>query len=244
MVIFPDVHPRWSFVKCDADGNVIEAAEKRPISNLATEGFYYFGSGAAFVEAAEAMILKDASVNGCSTSAPSTTNSSCATAGRRASHRQSQLRFARYSAGRAGLREPPRGTRPIVRTMKTARLEAMTKGWFVGDFSPTLHRTRDIEVAVKHYRAGDHEPAHYHKIAREFTAVISGRVRMSDREFGPGDIIEIEPGETTDFRALTRGDDVVKFRRPTDNIRMNHAEIVCLWRRIALESAGIAVPSR
>jgi len=47
----------------------------------------------------------------------------------------------------------------------------------VGDFSPTLHRTRDIEVAVKHYRAGDHEPAHYHKIAREFTAVISGRVR-------------------------------------------------------------------
>lgn len=64
IIIFPDVHPRWSFVKCDADGNVIETAEKRPISNLATAGFYYFASGAAFVEAAQAMILKDAAVNG------------------------------------------------------------------------------------------------------------------------------------------------------------------------------------
>ncbi len=64
IAVFPDVHPRWSFVKCDAHGAVIEAAEKRPISNLATAGFYYFASGQEFVSAAQAMILKDAAVNG------------------------------------------------------------------------------------------------------------------------------------------------------------------------------------
>lgn len=64
IVVFKDVHPRWSFVKCDSNGLVIEAAEKRPISNLATAGFYYFASGLDFIEAAQAMILKDASVNG------------------------------------------------------------------------------------------------------------------------------------------------------------------------------------
>jgi len=64
IAVFPDVHPRWSFVKCDELGAVIEAAEKRPISNLATAGFYYFASGKEFVSAAEAMILKDAAVNG------------------------------------------------------------------------------------------------------------------------------------------------------------------------------------
>jgi len=87
--------------------------------------------------------------------------------------------------------------------MRTARIEDMTKGWFVGDFTPTLHPTRDVEVAVKHYRAGDAEGAHYHKIAREFTVIVSGTVRMSGRDYGAGDIIIIEPGEATDFQALT-----------------------------------------
>jgi dTDP-glucose pyrophosphorylase len=64
IVVFPDIHPRWSFVKCGPDDMVIETAEKRPISNLATAGFYWFKSGADFVLAAEQMILKNAAVNG------------------------------------------------------------------------------------------------------------------------------------------------------------------------------------
>jgi hypothetical protein len=44
--------------------------------------------------------------------------------------------------------------------MKTARLENMVKGWFVGNFDPTLIRTNDVEVAVKEYRKGDHEDRH------------------------------------------------------------------------------------
>jgi len=87
--------------------------------------------------------------------------------------------------------------------MRTARLQDMTRGWFVGDFAPTLHPTRDVEVAVKHYRAGDAEGAHYHKIAREFTVIVSGTVRMSGRTFASGDIVIIEPGEATDFQAIT-----------------------------------------
>ena len=64
VVVFDDIHPRWSFVKLDADGMVMEAAEKRPISRNATTGFYYFQKGQYFVEAAEEMIKKDASVHG------------------------------------------------------------------------------------------------------------------------------------------------------------------------------------
>jgi dTDP-glucose pyrophosphorylase len=64
IIVFKDVHPRWSFVKCSPEGLVIEAAEKRPISNLATAGFYYFRSGKDFIKAAQSMILKGAVVNG------------------------------------------------------------------------------------------------------------------------------------------------------------------------------------
>lgn len=63
-VVFDSVHPRWSFVKTDAEGLVVEAAEKRPVSRMATAGVYYFKKGRYFVEAAQNMIKKGASVNG------------------------------------------------------------------------------------------------------------------------------------------------------------------------------------
>ena len=64
VIVFEDIHPRWSFVKCDEQGLVVETAEKRPISNLATAGFYYFAKGSDFVLAATEMIKKDAQVGG------------------------------------------------------------------------------------------------------------------------------------------------------------------------------------
>jgi len=64
IIVFEDLHPRWSFVKCDEYGRVVETAEKRPISRLATAGFYYFLQGRDFVLAATEMIKKDAHVNG------------------------------------------------------------------------------------------------------------------------------------------------------------------------------------
>ena len=87
--------------------------------------------------------------------------------------------------------------------MKTARLNDMVKGWIVGNFEPTLYRTNDVEVAVKSYKAGDHDGAHYHKIATEITVIVSGQVRMNGAEYGPGDIVVMEPGDVTDFEALT-----------------------------------------
>lgn len=87
--------------------------------------------------------------------------------------------------------------------MKHAKLENMVKGWFVGAFTPAAHASDACEVAVKHYKAGEKELAHYHKIATETTLILSGRVRMVGKEWGEGDIVVLEPGEVTDFEALT-----------------------------------------
>jgi mannose-6-phosphate isomerase-like protein (cupin superfamily) len=89
------------------------------------------------------------------------------------------------------------------------KLNQFTKGWFVGNFSPTLLSTDEVEVAVKRYRAGEGEATHFHKVATELTLVVSGRVRMSGEEFGPDDIIKIEPGHATDFMPLTDATTVV-----------------------------------
>ena len=63
VVIFDDVHPRWSYVRLDGQEHVVEAAEKRPISRNAVAGFYYYRTAQSFFEGAERMIMKRASVN-------------------------------------------------------------------------------------------------------------------------------------------------------------------------------------
>ena len=96
--------------------------------------------------------------------------------------------------------------------MRVAHLSDMIKGWFVGNFDPTLLKTNDVEVAVKEYKKGDKEEKHYHKIATEITVIVSGKVRMNGVEYAKGDIIVIEPGEATDFEALEDSvNTVVKF---------------------------------
>jgi quercetin dioxygenase-like cupin family protein len=93
------------------------------------------------------------------------------------------------------------------------RLENFTKGWFLGDFVPSLFKTPDFEVAVKKYVKGDRESAHRHMIAMEWTVIVNGKVIFSDGKndyvLEEGDIMEIFPGETFSFEALEDTDTVV-----------------------------------
>lgn len=60
----PSMDPKWSFAKLDDVGLVIEVAEKKPISDLATVGIYLFTRGRDFVSAAADMIAANERVNG------------------------------------------------------------------------------------------------------------------------------------------------------------------------------------
>jgi len=63
IVTFTATHPKWSFAKVDDNGLVTEVAEKNPISDIATVGYYYWKNGSDFVKYAEQMIKKDIRVN-------------------------------------------------------------------------------------------------------------------------------------------------------------------------------------
>lgn len=63
IVTFKATHPKWSFAKVDENGYVTEVAEKNPISDDATVGYYYWKKGSDFVKYAEQMIDKDVRVN-------------------------------------------------------------------------------------------------------------------------------------------------------------------------------------
>lgn len=64
ILTFKATHPKWSFAKVDDNGFVTEVAEKNPISDKATVGFYYWKKGSDFVKYADSMIEKEVRVNG------------------------------------------------------------------------------------------------------------------------------------------------------------------------------------
>ena len=72
-------------------------------------------------------------------------------------------------------------------------IKDFTKGWLVGDFSPCLFNSKEVEVGLKHYKKGDKDENHYHKIATEYTIVVYGKVKMQNKIFTSGNILVIEP---------------------------------------------------
>ena len=86
--------------------------------------------------------------------------------------------------------------------MNRHNIQDFVRGWLVGDFEPSLIRSKDLEVAIQFYKAGHKEAKHVHKIAREITVIAYGRAKMSGTEYVKGDIVDIPPGIPTDFFAL------------------------------------------
>lgn len=63
VITFPNIHPRWSYAR-KRNNEIVEVAEKRPLSKDAIAGFYYFRKGRDFVEAAKKAILKRSCLDG------------------------------------------------------------------------------------------------------------------------------------------------------------------------------------
>lgn len=63
MLTFKSTHPKWSYARLGEDGFVAEVAEKKPISDNATVGVYYWSKGSDYVKYTEQMIEKNIRVN-------------------------------------------------------------------------------------------------------------------------------------------------------------------------------------
>lgn len=87
--------------------------------------------------------------------------------------------------------------------MEKFNLNNFFKGWFIGNFEPSLLKTNDFEISIKRYSIHDHEERHFHKLATEYTIIVDGVVEMNGVLYHENDIIKIEPNESTDFKCLT-----------------------------------------
>ena len=74
----------------------------------------------------------------------------------------------------------------------------MTRGWFIGNFDPSILKTDLFEVGLLTHKKGEIWPRHYHIIATEYNLLISGSMTICGRTIEPGTIFVLEPNEVAD----------------------------------------------
>ena len=82
--------------------------------------------------------------------------------------------------------------------MQVSKLSDMWRGWLIGDFDPSVLRTKDFEVGVLSHPKGEKWPAHYHKVGTEYNVLLEGSMNVCNKELEAGDIFVIYPGEIAD----------------------------------------------
>ena len=80
--------------------------------------------------------------------------------------------------------------------MKVLKLSDMTRGWFIGDFEPSIIRTSGFEVGVLTHKKDEDWGEHYHKIATEYNVLLKGRMSINGTVLEEGDIFILEPYES------------------------------------------------
>jgi len=82
--------------------------------------------------------------------------------------------------------------------MKLFNISNMTRGWIVGDFDPSILRTKDFEVGLLTHKKGEVWPKHYHALATEYNVLIEGSMTVQNTLINPGDIFIFDPMEIAD----------------------------------------------
>lgn len=74
-------------------------------------------------------------------------------------------------------------------------VHSFTRGWFMGDFEPSIVRTKEFEVGKLIHKKDEKWPFHYHKNITEVNYLIKGSMRINGRLLYPGDIFTFMPGQ-------------------------------------------------
>ena len=80
--------------------------------------------------------------------------------------------------------------------MKKLKLKDMHRGWFIGNFEPSILRTELFEVGLLSHGKGEQWPEHFHAEATEYNLLVEGSMSVNNILIEVGDIFVFEQLET------------------------------------------------
>lgn len=86
--------------------------------------------------------------------------------------------------------------------MKRYKLENFYKGWFVGNFEPSILKD-NFEVGIVRHKAGEFHQDHFHKECIEINVIIEGKIKINGEFFESEDVFVIYPYEVSQAEFLT-----------------------------------------
>ena len=82
------------------------------------------------------------------------------------------------------------------------RIENYTRGWLIGDFEPSLFKTKNFEVAVISHHRDEKIPLHYHSELEEYNVLLSGKMIVNNQELVEGDVFVLARKEVVNVTVL------------------------------------------
>lgn len=82
--------------------------------------------------------------------------------------------------------------------MDIYKIEDMFRGWFIGNFEPTVFKTSEVEVGFKVHKKNEKYEMHYQTQVVEINLLISGKMKMHNKDLVSGDIFILYPYEVSD----------------------------------------------
>ena len=86
--------------------------------------------------------------------------------------------------------------------MKFDNIKNFKNSWFIGDFEPSLLRTKNFEISIQFHPKGFMGQKHYHSQSTEYNVVIKGKLKICGKEVSDGDVFIFQPFEISESEFL------------------------------------------
>lgn len=85
-------------------------------------------------------------------------------------------------------------TSPLLTEKVNTNISAFFRGWLIGDFTPSLVRTKEFEIGILSHKAGEKWPYHIHDKQDEYNYLINGTMTVNDILYSTGDTFVLYKG--------------------------------------------------